>query len=397
MVESAVILFTDRKGLVPVFGIPIIKRIFITLRQMDIKKIVIMGKPEFYDEIASQIDKQFIFYPVDDPDKASQLLNKEMLGSKAIILKANHVVDKASLKGLMEGCHNTACALIGKGKEPVFIASSGEKIVSIIEGLWKDKIDNELLSGIKKIDGIAGLPFIVEGQEDAKEAEECLVSSLSMQKRETDSLIARYFDRNISLFFTKRFIHTRITPNQITLIGMSIGLIGAFLLSLPYYSTQLIGSFLFLCCVIIDGMDGEIARLKLKESAFGHYLDIITDNIVHIAVFIGMGFGLYKRTNNHLYLYLIGILLIGFGLCALSVYQCILKKDEEELKRSPFLIRFMSLLTNRDFAYLVAFLAIIDKLHWFFVMTAIGSYLFSAILWVASYWYKKNYPADSVA
>jgi phosphatidylglycerophosphate synthase len=149
--------------------------------------------------------------------------------------------------------------------------------------------------------------------------------------------------------------------------------------------------------VIVDGMDGEVARLKLKESTFGHYLDIITDNIVHIAIFIGMGYGLYKRTDDQTYLYLIGVLLIGFGLCAISVYQCILKKDEKELRKSPFLIRLMSFLTNRDFAYLVAFLAIIDRLNWFFIMTAIGSYIFSALLWILSYWYKKNYPADSAA
>jgi len=92
------------------------------------------------------------------------------------------------------------------------------------------------------------------------------------------------------------------------------------------------------------------------------------------------------------------VLLIGFGLCAISVYQCILKKREEELKRSPILIKAMSLLTNRDFAYLVALLAIFDRLNWFFVMTAIGSYVFSLTLWIADYLYRKNrYPADSSA
>jgi len=394
MVRYAVILLLDENAFIPVFGIPLIKRLFIILSQMEIKRIVIMGKPEFYDKLASQVDKQFMFYPVDSAEKIGQSLNKEMFKDKVMILKANHAVDKASLKSLTEECNKTPCALVGKTNEPILVTSPKE-MVPFIEALWKDKINESILSTVKRINSNTDLPFLVDGQDTAKKAEETLIISLSTQKRDTDSLIARHFDRNISLFFTKRLVHTKITPNQITLMGMGIGLTGAFLLGLPYYWTQLIGSFLFLFCVIVDGIDGELARLKLKESQFGHYLDIITDNIVHIAIFVGMGLGLYGRTNNKLYLYLIVVLLVGFCLCAVSVYQCILKKEEEELKRSPLLIRFMSLLTNRDFAYLVALLAIMDKLNWFFIMTAIGSYLFSAMLWIASYWYKKNYPADS--
>lgn len=394
--EHAIIVFPDRKGLIKVFGIALIQRIFTILSQININRIVIIGKPEFYDAITAQVNKQFIFYPVNDPDQLDQLFAKEMFGERVIILRANHVVDKVSLKTLMEKCNNTPCAIVGERKGPIFFVSSNG-IVPTVKALWKNEIDNAVLSSVKKIDGILGLPLLVNGHEDTKRAENVLINSLSMQKRETDSFIARYFDRNISLFFTKRLVHTGITPNQITLMGMSIGLLGALLLCLPYYWSQLFGSLLFLFCVIVDGMDGEIARLKLGESKFGHYLDIITDNIVHVAIFVGMGYGLYKRTNDQTYLYLIAVLLIGFGLCAISVYQCILKRSEEELKRSPLLIRLMSFLTNRDFAYLVAFLAIIDKLNWFFVMTAIGSYFFSAILWIASYWYKKNYPADSAA
>ncbi len=396
MIKDAIILLSDRNGLMSVFGIPLVKRIFIILRQMEIKNIVIMGKPEFYDEITSYIEKRFIFYPVDDHEKIAQFLNGEMFSDKVIILKANHVIDKTSLKILIEGCNKTSCALISKSNEPIFITSPKE-ILPIVEALWKNRINKSILSSVKKIEGNSDFPFLVNGYDAVKKAEYSLIKALSMEKRDTDSFIARYFDRNISLFFTKRLVHTKITPNQITLVGMSIGLFGAFLLCLPYYWTQLIGSLLFLFCVIVDGMDGEVARLKLKESTFGHYLDIITDNIVHIAIFIGMGYGLYKRTDDQTYLYLIGVLLIGFGLCAISVYQCILKKDEKELRKSPFLIRLMSFLTNRDFAYLVAFLAIIDRLNWFFIMTAIGSYIFSALLWILSYWYKKNYPADSAA
>jgi len=396
MIDGAIIVLTDEKGLIPIFNIPAIKRLFIILRQLNINKIAIIGKPDLYEKIVFEINDHFLYYPVDSPENLINFFNKEIFKDKVLILKANHVVDKASLKKLIERGGKKSCALVSKKKEPVFIVSSKE-IEAIVKLLWEDKIREDLLNSMKKIEGVAELPFLLNGDHHIKRAEDSLIEALSTQKRAEDSLIARYFDRNISLFFTKRLVYTGITPNQITLLGMSIGLAGAFLLSLPLYWTQLIGSFLFLFCVIIDGIDGEIARLKLKESNFGHYLDIITDNIVHIAIFIGMGYGLYKRTNDLLYLYFIYILLGGFALCAISVYQCILKKDEKELQRSPFLIRFMSLFTNRDFAYLVALLAILDKLNWFFIGTAIGSYVFSITLWIVSYRHKKDYPADSTA
>lgn len=396
MVSNAIIIFPDEKGLIPVFGVPIIKRIFTILRQLGINKIAVIGESRLYEKIISKIKDHFLYYPVDNFEHLGGLINKDIFKGRTLVLKANHIIDKTSLKRVLEKCGDKLCALIGKGKDPIFIVSQRD-IVSVVEVLWKGEIKKSFLDSIKKIEGIAGLPFSLNSVQEIKEAEKSLINALSLQKRAEDSILAKYFDRNISLFFTKRLVHTGITPNQITLLGMSIGLTGAFLISLPSYWTQLIGSLLFLFCVIVDGMDGEVARLKLKESIFGHYLDIITDNIVHVAIFIGMGYGLYKRTNDTLYLYFIYILLIGFALCAISVYQCILKKDEEELRKSPLLIRLMSLLTNRDFAYLVALLAVIDKLNWFFIGTAIGSYVFSATLWIVSYWYRKNYPADSAA
>ena len=35
-------------------------------------------------------------------------------------------------------------------------------------------------------------------------------------------------------------------------------------------------------------VDGEVARLTLTETHFGHLFDIVTDNLVHMAVFVGL-------------------------------------------------------------------------------------------------------------
>jgi len=399
MIKEAVIFFLDEQALFPIFGFPVIKRNFLLLKQLGVNKIIVLGRSDLYEKLSDIPELgNFVYCPSDIKEVIDELLNKMIKGEEVLLLKANHVLDKPSLQRLIKGCDNKSiCILEGDGKEPV-VLSSKEDLNKIVPAFLNRESFSPFIEKAKVVKGIAGLPYLLSRHEDIKKAEHMLGLSLSLEKRDSDSFIARNFDRNISLFFTKRLVHTSISPNQITLIGMSIGIIGAVLLSFPNYWAQLVGSFLFLFCVIVDGVDGEIARLKLKESVFGHYLDIITDNLVHVAIFIGMGIGLYRRTGDQIYITLIWVLLIGFGLCAISVYQCILKKREEELKRSPILIKAMSLLTNRDFAYLVALLAIFDRLNWFFVMTAIGSYVFSLTLWIADYLYRKNrYPADSSA
>jgi hypothetical protein len=94
--------------------------------------------------------------------------------------------------------------------------------------------------------------------------------------------------------------------------------------------------------------------------------------------------GLYSGTRRGTSLFFMWFLLGGVGLCALSVYACILSRSPEELERSPRILRLMALFTNRDFAYLVAALTAAGRLEWFLVRAALGTYLFAAALRIMS-------------
>jgi phosphatidylglycerophosphate synthase len=124
-----------------------------------------------------------------------------------------------------------------------------------------------------------------------------------------------------------------------------------------------------------------VARLTLRETSFGHYLDVITDNLVHVAIFIGLALGLSRATGDASHLYALLALLGGFGLCALSVYQVLLKPGHSPELQSKA-TRWLEVLANRDFAYLVVFLALIDRLGFFLWGAMIGTYVFALGLWV---------------
>tara|TARA_B100000315_G_scaffold9133_1_gene8983 strand:- start:96 stop:1280 length:1185 start_codon:yes stop_codon:yes gene_type:complete len=203
--------------------------------------------------------------------------------------------------------------------------------------------------------------------------------------KETDSFMSRHFNRKISLAITRRLINTSITPNQMSLVSIGIGLSGAFLLSFPIISLQVFGVLLFLLHSITDGCDGELARLKYMESRWGGLLDFWGDNIVHTAVFLGIGLAWYKVTGSMIALWCSGSAIAGSLLTAGLVYVMTMSsgKDDGPLYKSTSrkekkskLVEIADYLSRRDFIYLVVLLAIFGKLHWFLVLAAIGAPIF---------------------
>jgi phosphatidylglycerophosphate synthase len=230
------------------------------------------------------------------------------------------------------------------------------------------------------------LPYLLRGKAGAAEAENRLVQHLAAATQATDGLMARLVDRPISRTLSPPLARRRVPPNAVTLFSMSIGFFGAWLLAQVGYGLHLLGSLFFLSAVVLDGVDGEVARLTLKESRFGHYLDIITDNLVHIAVFIGIAVGLYRQTGYIGHLYALAAMLPGFGLCAVAVHQVLEKGGRAREKWAPAASRWVNSLTSRDFAYLVVLLALFDRLAWFLWGAALGTYLFAVSLWLLP-WY----------
>ena len=58
-----------------------------------------------------------------------------------------------------------------------------------------------------------------------------------------------------------------------------------------------LAAFLSLAASILDGCDGEIARLKYQESALGCWIETVGDYSYYIAIFIGLTFGAVRQTG----------------------------------------------------------------------------------------------------
>ncbi len=404
MEKTAIILAVNDDGLQPVFSTPAVRRLILLLRRMGIDRVHLFGLIHPLVPILEDLVPAPNFHQLDGPTEVAKAVNALVLSDRerVLILTANLVIDQYSLSRFLSAEKSNTDLFImpangGSGTDGLYLGGPSD-LVPILKGLWSA---NMFPAGIRdnahRIPGVAGLPHTVGREDDRITTSEAkLTSALSVQTAANDGFLARHFDRRISRFFSKRLSHTGIAPNQITLCGVAIGLMGAFLLSQPGYWSQLFGALLFLFCVIVDGVDGEVARLKLQESRFGHYLDIVTDNLVHLAVFSGIALGLYRASGDAGYLRALGFLMGGFGLCAVAVYDCILRRRPAVVSCSSKTLRLMVLLSNRDFAYLIVVLAAVHRLNWFLIGAAVGSYLFAAALWAIRFYENRGVSQSGV-
>jgi phosphatidylglycerophosphate synthase len=274
-----------------------------------------------------------------------------------------------------------AAALEGAGAELVAQPPPGA-VVLPWNVVAQTKQMRELAAGAVS----TGVP--VASPADLARAETFLLKGLV---KDTEGFMSRYLDRAISLSVSRRLAGTRITPNQMTLIAVGVGVAGAPFFLSPRPAVQIVGGLLFLLHSILDGCDGELARLKFQESRSGGVLDFWGDNVVHMAVFAAMAVGLARATGLDWPLACGASAVLGTAASAWVVYQrtMIGPKDgplftSVATRRETTVSRIADAVSRRDFIYLVLIMSAFGKADWFIVLAAIAvPAFFLALLVVA--------------
>ncbi len=126
----------------------------------------------------------------------------------------------------------------------------------------------------------------VDTPESLREAGRRLLADLT--KGGEDGYVSIHLNRPVSTRLSARLVATGITPNQITVISFLMSLVGAGFLAAGQYTFGLVGGLLVQLASIIDGCDGEIARLKHMSSARGAWLDTVLDRYGDVAIALGV-------------------------------------------------------------------------------------------------------------
>ncbi len=132
---------------------------------------------------------------------------------------------------------------------------------------------------------------------------------LNSVRKDTDGFVSKYFNRYVSLFCSRIFINLRLSPNTISFSNFFLGLVSAWLIGVGGYQNNVIAALIFQFTSIIDGSDGEVAKLTFNCSPNGAWIDTICDQLTYLVFFIALPIGLYNTSGSGIYI-ILGVLTI---------------------------------------------------------------------------------------
>jgi phosphatidylglycerophosphate synthase len=232
-------------------------------------------------------------------------------------------------------------------------------------------------------------PTRVTGLRDAMRA---TTSLLRACRKAEDGWTSTYVNRRVSLTITRLLLHTGIHPNHLTLAILALGLSSGVVAARGDHNGFIYGAALLQAQSILDGCDGELARMTFRQTKLGEWLDTIGDDLSNYAFFAGAGFGMHRFTGNVTWL-LLGATIVGCGGLASAIeYRYLMRIGSGNLllypiaeggkwgdwaKRAPLAGRIATALQplfKRDTFILITFLAAaIGALRGVLVACAIGA------------------------
>jgi hypothetical protein len=148
---------------------------------------------------------------------------------------------------------------------------------------------------------VAGAPYVRSADSAEREGVKREIAALNdarlrlkLANRANDGFFSVFFLRKFSKLFTWAAVRLKMTPNQVTLISFAVGLYSAYQFSLGTFWSIFAGAALLQLSIIIDCVDGELARYTRQFSQLGAWLDAITDRIKEYLVFFALAYGAAK-------------------------------------------------------------------------------------------------------
>lgn len=143
----------------------------------------------------------------------------------------------------------------------------------------------------------------VDTPHDLRRARRLLRRSLGLP---TDGPVSRYLNRPISTRISMALAPLRPSPNLLSIIALAFGMAAAFLLAVE---RPLLGGILVQTSSVLDGVDGETARLQMRTSPRGTWLNALLNRMVDAAIVAGLGIWMLSETlsTRRILLLLLGI------------------------------------------------------------------------------------------
>jgi phosphatidylglycerophosphate synthase len=212
--------------------------------------------------------------------------------------------------------------------------------------------------------------------------EKALLASLANPQ---DGLLDRYLNRPLSRWLTRYLAPLPLRANHVTLLSIAVGLAAALLFAADGYTLPVLGALVLQAAAVLDCCDGELARLRFEESPLGQWLDIAGDTLVHLAVFVGIAWGVAASGHGRLPLLAGAVLVAGvvpsFTFVTYAERHNVARRASD-LWEGRTVAWMLVVLSGRDFSGLVLLFALLGALRWFLWGAALGVHIF----WLTLVW-----------
>ena len=133
----------------------------------------------------------------------------------------------------------------------------------------------------------------IDDEKAYRKAEKKLLDSLHCKTN--DGPVSRWLNRPVSIRLSKVLVNFNIMPNQISLFSFVLSMIAAGLFALGNYWFLALGGIIAQFASIIDGSDGEVARLKYLSSDYGGWFDAVLDRYADAFLLFGLTWYVYSQ------------------------------------------------------------------------------------------------------
>ncbi|HHH30676.1 MAG TPA: CDP-alcohol phosphatidyltransferase family protein [Polyangiaceae bacterium] len=110
-------------------------------------------------------------------------------------------------------------------------------------------------------------------------------------RKPVDGVVSRHLNRHVSLFISRLLVDTRITPNTMTFVTFGVSLVASWLALAGSYASFAVAGVLMQLNSILDGCDGELARVRFQGSKLGQWLDTVGDDLSNVVFWAAVGYG----------------------------------------------------------------------------------------------------------
>ena len=185
-------------------------------------------------------------------------------------------------------------------------------------------------------------------EDDLEHGWHLLLDRVSQRPRH---VIEQLINPPIENWLVQQWCHTPITPNQVTLLTVAVALVGASL----FYQGWFVLAVLFAwIAMILDGVDGKLARVKLMTSRIGK-LDPIFALLYENAWYLAVAAQLSR--THHSSAWSIGLTITAFVVCDALLRTMFTQLKEKPLDKMSDFDHYFHFINGQRSLYLLVLLA----------------------------------------